>query len=270
MLFPAMWITNSYLLDNLEIKTRKDRWANESRRNYVPKKQETISEYKPNKLTEYQKKFKKAEQYIIKAFKKEFKLDGILKKDHNNSWLKRPVSIKKNKRKIIIHHTAESFSWINNISWEITTIQRIYKFHTVSRWWWDIGYNYLIGPMGTIYEGRYWWPNAVWAHATRNNTESIGIALLGNFEVEKPTDAQITSLKKLLTAVSKKYKINPRENLTYHTFDSKSKEPHIHNINMDAFIGHKDVGDTSCPGKHLYELIPLLKRSTSKELGLVK
>jgi hypothetical protein len=39
---------------------------------------------------------------------------------------------------------------------------------------------------------------------------------------------------------------------------------------MDAFIGHKDVGDTSCPGKHLYELIPLLKRSTSKELGLVK
>lgn len=262
--------SNSYLLDNLSIVSRKERGANENRRDYTPKTNSGTIEYKPSKQTEYQKKFQKAEEYVIKKFKTEFKIDWVLKKSSKWGRLKRPISIKKKKRKIIVHHTAESLQWINSLSWEIEVIQHIYKFHTFTRERWDIGYNYLIGPLGTLYEGRYWWPNAVGAHATWNNTESIGIALLGNFDIEEPTAEQLNTLKKLLTALSKKYSINPMENVIYHSFNQKSKEPYIINHNFDSFIGHKDVWSTSCPWENLYSLLPNIKRYVAAQLWYTK
>lgn len=228
--------------------------------------------YKPSPQTEYQKKYQKAEEYIIKRFPKEFAINKVANKSSQWLWLKRPVSYKYNKRKIIIHHTAESNKDknITTISWEMQALQDIYKFHTFSRGWWDVGYNYIIGPLGTIYDGRYGWSDAVGAHASRNNTESIGIALLGNFDIENPTEAQIASLKKLLVALWQKYKINPQDDVIYHTFDTKIDSPYIRNFTLDSIIGHSDVGSTACPGENLYALLPDLKRSVAQQLGYIK
>ncbi|MBP7885053.1 N-acetylmuramoyl-L-alanine amidase [Patescibacteria group bacterium] len=57
------------------------------------------------------------------------------------------------------------------------------------------------------------------AHAKYNNTDSIGIALLGNFEVGKPTDVQLAALTKLITALSIKYKIHPDNQIYAHIED---------------------------------------------------
>lgn len=262
---------NSVLLENIPIVTRKQWWADETWRNYKPKPIKTgeVVIYKPQK-DDYQKKWSLAESTIVKWFKKEFKLDEIRRKNIWWAWLKRPVSIKKQKQKIIIHHTAWSLMGVDTLSWERAVIQDIYRFHTFTRERWDIGYNYIIWPLGSIYEGRAWWPNAVWAHASWNNTESIGIALIGNFDKEQVTSGQLESLQKLLVALCKKYTINPMKEVIYHTFDSKSKAPYIHNHVMDSLIGHRDVGDTSCPGKYLYELLPELKWSVAKELWYVQ
>ncbi len=258
---------NSTLFDNLPLVTRKQRGADESRRNYKPKPLASweVITYKPNK-SDYQKKRSVAESMIVKRFKKEFKLDEIRRKNIWWAWLKRPISIKKHKQKIVIHHTAWSLAGINTMSGEIAVIQDIYRFHTFTREWWDIGYNYIIWPLGSIYEGRAWWPDAVWAHASWNNTESIGIALIGNFDKEQPTSGQLTSLNKLLVALGKKYTINPMKDVIYHTFDSTIKSPYIKNITMDSIIGHRDVWGTSCPGKNLYEMLPTIKRTATKEL----
>jgi N-acetylmuramoyl-L-alanine amidase len=45
--------------------------------------------------------------------------------------------------------------------------------------WIDIGYNFLVGEDGNIYEGRGW--NNVGAHATNWNSKSIGICVIGDF-----------------------------------------------------------------------------------------
>lgn len=61
-----------------------------------------------------------------------------------------------------------------------SAIVRSYQnFHLDDRGWWDIGYNFLIGEDGNVYEGRGW--NYVGAHAPGYNTQSIGICILGDF-----------------------------------------------------------------------------------------
>jgi hypothetical protein len=62
--------------------------------------------------------------------------------------------IKKNKTKLIVHHTAMEYD-TNRTPAEIkASLQRIYKYHTIDRDFGDIGYNFLIDHLGNIYEGR--------------------------------------------------------------------------------------------------------------------
>ena len=264
----AHTFAGSYLLQNIPMMSRAQRGADESRRVSGPKKSTT--EYKPGKQTEYQKKVQIAEEYIVSAFPKEFQVDKIIRKWAQWSRLKRPLSYKYKKKKLIIHHTAEVSSWLDSIEKEKEAIREIYRFHTFSRWRWDIWYNYLIAPSGTIFEGRNGGSDVIAAHAVRNNTESIGISLLWDFDKEKPTKEQLQSLIKLLVALWHNYGINPLQEVTYHIFDANAKKPHIHNVNMDSIIGHQDVWSTSCPWDNLYKLLPTIKRAVAKELWYVQ
>ncbi len=53
------------------------------------------------------------------------------------------------------------------------------------------------------------------AHATFNNASTVGISLMGNFEVEEPTEAQLSGLISLIASLSKKYHIDPFSQVTY-------------------------------------------------------
>ena len=48
--------------------------------------------------------------------------------------------------------------------------------------WSDIGYNFLVGEDGNVYEGRGWSKRG--AHAPTYNAESIGICVIGDFTSE--------------------------------------------------------------------------------------
>lgn len=66
----------------------------------------------------------------------------------------------------------------------------------------DLGYNFLIDPYWNIYEWRAGGDSVIWAHTNRNNTPSIGVSLMGNFDKQEPTEQQIKSLITLVTAPS--------------------------------------------------------------------
>jgi len=61
----------------------------------------------------------------------------------------------------------------------------------------DIGYNFLVGEDGNVYEGRGW--DTVGAHAKGYNTRSIGISFIGNFNYRKPNSAAINAAKQLIS-----------------------------------------------------------------------
>lgn len=71
--------------------------------------------------------------------------------EENSHPLVWPIEKTKKVERIIVHHTAENNP---NGKDDLTLIRGIYYYHAVVRGWGDIGYNYLIGQRGKIYEGR--------------------------------------------------------------------------------------------------------------------
>ncbi|MBR3457988.1 MAG: N-acetylmuramoyl-L-alanine amidase [Selenomonadaceae bacterium] len=139
---------------------------------------------------------------------------------------------------IVIHNTG--FPGVDKDS----TAADIHKFHQETNHWAGIGYHYLIRKDGMIEQGRR--PNMVGAHAYLHNETSIGVCLAGNFNIGKPTDAQMAAVKELCLWLCRKYKLDPRK--------------------KGVILGHCDINDTNCPGKHLYKRMGEIRRFCSDRM----
>uniref|UniRef100_A0A8W7NGA1 Peptidoglycan recognition protein long class n=1 Tax=Anopheles atroparvus TaxID=41427 RepID=A0A8W7NGA1_ANOAO len=102
--------------------------------------------------------------------------------------LKLPVST------VIIAHTATEGCTTQQAC--VTRVKSIQKYHMQTSKFSDIGYNFLIGGDGSVYDGRGWLK--VGAHTKDYNFISYGIAFIGNFEKEQPTESQMEQLDALL------------------------------------------------------------------------
>ena len=125
---------------------------------------------------------------------------------------------------IVIHHAG--FPDADKDS----SAEEIHKLHREVNGWAGIGYHYVIRKDGTIEQGRK--PLAVGAHALHHNKNSVGICVAGNFDIGKPTHAQMDSLKLLTAWLCQKYALNP--------------------TGKGVIVGHRNLNDTRCPGKNLY------------------
>ena len=115
--------------------------------------------------------------------------------------------------RIILHHTASAD----------VPASTIHQWH-LNQGWSGIGYHFVIRAGGAIERGRP--ENTIGAHAgPAGNGDSIGVVLTGNFEYDKPTEAQLDSLVWLIT---------------------QYLEPKYGKLQV---MGHKDVMATACPGK---------------------
>ncbi|CAL8105787.1 unnamed protein product [Calicophoron daubneyi] len=128
----------------------------------------------------------------------------------------------------IIHHTATSTCSGNHCKAVVRAIQ---NFHMDTRGWWDIGYNFLIGADGVVYEGRGW--GVVGAHAKGWNNVSYGFSVIGDFMTNRPTKAALKAVRAIIKQAVKRGYLTR----TY------------------KLLGHRDVGNTSCPGDAFYEVI---------------
>ncbi|SPP74324.1 peptidoglycan-recognition protein SC2 [Drosophila guanche] len=129
----------------------------------------------------------------------------------------------------VIHHTAGNYCTTQSACQ--TQLKNIQNYHMDSLGWADIGYNFLIGGDGNVYEGRGW--NAVGAHATNWNSKSIGISFLGNYNSDKITSAQITAAKGLLADAVSRGQI----------------------VSGYTLYGHRQVSATECPGTNIWNEI---------------
>lgn len=140
---------------------------------------------------------------------------------------------------LIIHHSATSRDG--------TTFGAIKSYHTKTLGWEDCGYHYVITGEGILFYGRH--VEFVGDHcktpAPSMNFRSLGICLTGNFEIEKPSDAQIVTLENLLLSLSSGYKIP------------------IANI-----LGHREApgAATLCPGKNLLSWLKDYRGGDKKKL----
>lgn len=125
-------------------------------------------------------------------------------------------------KKITVHHTTDNAKYVKT---DIEFLRLVQKHHQKTNKWADIGYHFLIGQNGLIYEGRSL--NSIGAHVRGKNDGNIGIALLGDFNEHTLNEKQINALQALIDKLRNSYGI-PRR----------------------MVFGHGELGDTKCPGKH--------------------
>lgn len=260
ILLCIMWCSVSWVsaINQPAIISRAQRWADESLRlgRGGPVTDVTkVSEAKRAAAIRRQT----ADRYLVNNYAREFKVDSTIT-TRNGKPILRHVSLNNNKFKIVIHHTARS-PVTDSYADVVTELLDIYKFHTVNRGRGDIGYNYIIWPNGEIFEWRVGGPSAVAAHAVNNNGGSIGISLMGNFDLTEPSPAQLDATIQLTTRLAQQYSIDVYKQVMYH--EASNEEPYIADHTDDSLVWHKDTGDTACPGKNLYKKLTTIKSQVS-------
>lgn len=157
-------------------------------------------------------------------------------------------------RHVVIHHSATS----NIVTDPYETVRSIYTYHTQVNGWSDIGYNFLIAPNGTIFQGRDDLDrgdpdNIVGAHMCGVNSNTMGVCMLGTFTNVLPTEEAINSLAGLV-----KWKTE-KENLPIFGAEVHAIGPPSANVPAQPLpnvCGHRDgcsPSYTECPGDLLYE-----------------
>lgn len=163
---------------------------------------------------------------------------------------------------IVVHHTT----WDYEDSYD--AMRKIYKFHALSRQWWDIGYNYLIWLDGEIFEWRSGGDYVVWAHNKWNNRSTVWVALIGNYDTHQPSETQLESLEKIILYLSKKYGIDMQNKVPIHNTclaESCTTKWALYTQYHTPITGHRDGGHTSCPWINVYEKLDSITQRVAEK-----
>ena len=159
---------------------------------------------------------------------------------------------------LVVHHTA----WPEPLGEPAEAVRRIHRLHASERGWGDIGYGYLIGPDGTIFEGRSTSRSRpghapAGAHVKDHNAGSLGVVLLGGFMTSEPPPAALEALVAILAFEASRAAIDPTGTTVY-----------VNPVTgRGAFVpciaAHRDLAPTACPGDALQRRLPALRQATS-------
>lgn len=115
----------------------------------------------------------------------------------------------------VIHHSATVPGEVSQAA-TVRHIEAIARGHVEDNDWPGIGYHFVIGPGGKVYQTNLL--ETISYHVGGKNTPSVGVCLLGDFTKGDPTDNQIASARALVKW-----------------------------LGWPA-VSHKDLSQTQCPG----------------------
>lgn len=170
---------------------------------------------------------------------------------------------------MVVHHTADSNTLLPSEPNWAARVRAEWSFHTYSRGWGDVGYNYLIDPNGVIYEGRAGGDDAVAFHDTANYG-SMGVVLIGTYAAVPPTDGSQTALVNLLAWKSAQKRIDPLGSSYYYGCAiSRFCYPYNPGAVVANIAGHRQAtpGHTSCPGDKTMNYLPGIRNRVKQALS---
>lgn len=122
-------------------------------------------------------------------------------------------------RQIVVHHSATIGQ----------TVEDYARYHVLSHKWPGIGYHFVIEITGDVIQCN---PLTNVSYGVAGfNTPSIHICLSGDFTKQEPSPKQLKSLEKLIAHL-------------------RRQVPQYLGVS-----GHRNHGQTSCPGEHLYKYL---------------
>lgn len=169
---------------------------------------------------------------------------------------------------ITVHHTAGRNEYTRAESAGI--VRAIYAYHAETLGWCDIGYNALVDKYGQIFEGRYGGLDRAvqGAHAGGFNENTAGVAIMGNYEEDDPTDASLNAIGKFIGWRAKLAGLDPKGHTTMIS-EGTEFTPYAQGEEVDLPIvfAHRDVGNTDCPGDAAYAQLDRIRAIAAGSSG---
>lgn len=168
---------------------------------------------------------------------------------------------------MFVHHTVSSNTYSCNES--AAVIRSLYAYHTLSRGWNDLGYNFLVDRCGTLFEGRYGGLDrpVVGAHTLGFNTATAGIAVIGTFSSAPAAPEVLATVAAVAAWKLGLAGISPTDTSTLEAGTTGGRFTAGRTYSFPAISGHQDGYATACPGAALYRQLPLLRSLAATTAG---
>ncbi|MGY1606887.1 N-acetylmuramoyl-L-alanine amidase [Geodermatophilus sp. SYSU D00700] len=167
-----------------------------------------------------------------------------------------------------LHHTADANGY--TVDQVPAMMRSIYRYHTVSLGWGDIGYNVVADRFGRLWEGRSGGlaSTVVGAHAGGFNSGTFGVSMLGNYDTVATTQPMVDAVAAIIAWKFSLYGVDPDGTTTLisgggGTARYASGTP----VTLPTVFGHRDVGSTACPGRYGYARLPEIRAKVARTLS---
>ncbi|XP_045405605.1 N-acetylmuramoyl-L-alanine amidase [Lemur catta] len=133
---------------------------------------------------------------------------------------------------LYVHHTYVPAPPCTDFAHCAANMRSMQRFHQDTKGWDDIGYSFVVGSDGYVYQGRGW--DWVGAHTLSHNHLGFGVAFVGNYTAALPTEAALRTVRDVLPSCA------VRAGLLRPDY---------------TLLGHRQLVRTDCPGDALFHLL---------------
>ena len=168
-----------------------------------------------------------------------------------------------------VHHTAGTNNYTASDVPKI--IRGIYAYHVKSNGWSDIGYNFLVDRFGRLWEGRYGGITkaVLGAHTGGFNVDSFAVSAIGNYDKVAPPPLMIDAIARLMAWKLSLYYRNPLGTTSLVSQGGIfTRYPAGRSVTFNVISGHRDAGDTECPGTLLYNQLANIRSLSASYLAV--
>ncbi len=173
-----------------------------------------------------------------------------------------------------LHHTVTSNSYTPEESAQ--QVRNLYGWFVKGLRYSDLAYNFLVDRFGRLYEGRAGGMDqaVIGGHTAGFNSETFAVSAIGNFQSKDLPPEEMAAIdESVAQLMAWKLSMNHRDpnGSTVLVSDSGSGTSRYQpGEQANAFVigGHRDIGQTACPGRYLEPQIPIIRSMVASKMGV--
>ncbi len=185
--------------------------------------------------------------------------------------IRQPIDWSSTIQAAVVHHTVNANDYSR--AQAPALVRAIYEYHVKGRGWSDVGYHFLVDRFGTVYEGRKGSIDKIplGVHSGGFNTNTIGVAIIGEFTGTAPPDAAMRSVAQVAAWKLATFGRDPLG-----TTVLTAREGSTHPVrkpgwkgSLPVVMGHRDVASTACPGQKTYDRLDTIRTYAANQVQRV-
>lgn len=151
----------------------------------------------------------------------------------------------------VVHHSVNANTYTAE---EVPALLRsIQAYHMDVQGWNDIAYNFAVDRFGRLWEARAGGITkaVIGGHAQGFNTYSTGVMVLGDFTSARPSQGAVNAVADVIGWKFALHQLDVRGTTQFASLGGPRYASGTV-VQLPRIVGHRDVGQTGCPGSQLY------------------